>query len=316
MYQNNQNNQSNNNQSQLTNGNEEPEQSRVEAQQQREECITTVIVNLFDKLGYKCDVQPAFPNQLSPDVLAEKGNDKVIIELKAYFKRMVCAEPEVAQAIKYAQAARDNKFASKVRVLLITSGKMVPTKECGFFCGGDPIEHTIARYTKLKQENKMEKGLEKWDTRGIYSRAEEKVRKITWTPGELPAMDINSHKDFLQFLDDDAVPILLGCVSVKGIEDALKHEDLKFELQAFKRLENTPLRVLMNHERILQIKRKKTKEKPPKMYEKNNNGNGAQKSQGSMQQNGNGHGAKKPQKNGNQAKRERNSSPRPRNPFM
>ncbi len=313
MYQNNQNN---NNYSQPTSGNEEPEQSRVEAQQQREECITTVVVNLFDKLGYKCDVQPDFPNQLSPDVLAENGDQKVIIELKAYFKRMVCAEPEVAQSIKYAQTARDTKFASKVRVLLITSGNMIPMHECGFFCGGHPIESTIARYTKLKQENKMEKGLEKWDTRGIYSRAEEKVRKITWTPGEFPAIDINSHKDLMQFLDEDAVPVLLGCVSVKGMEDILKHEELKFELQAFKRLENTPLRVLMNHERILQIKRKKTKEKPPKMYDKDHNGNGAQKPQGVKQSNGNGQNQKKPQNKRRNDKSGKNNYPKPRNPFM
>src|SRR4030042_3949965 len=129
------------------NGVEEiPEQTRVEAQQQREECITTVIVNLFDKFGYKCDVQPEFPKELSPDMLVEKDGQKVLIELKAYFKRMVCAEPEVAQAIKYAQAARDAKFADKIRVLLITSGNMIPVQECGFFCASDPIEHTINRY--------------------------------------------------------------------------------------------------------------------------------------------------------------------------
>ena len=315
MYPNNQNGQDNFHQA---NGVEDiPEQTRVEAQQQREECITTVIVNLFDQLGYKCDVQPEFPKPLSPDMLVEKDGQKVIIELKAYFKKMVCAEPEVAQAIKYAQAARDAKFADKIRVLLITSGNMIPVQQCGFFCASDPVEHTITRYTKLKADNKLEKGLDKWDARGIYSRAEEKVRKVTWTLGELPAVDIHKYEDLLHFVNEDERPILLGCVSVQAIEDALKHLGLKFELQAFKRLESTPLRVLMNHERILKIKRKKTKEASPKKGDKKNNGNNSQRTQSPTPSNGNGHNQKPKQNNGAREKRDKKIGPRPpRNPFM
>ena len=73
------------------------EQTRFEAQHQREECLTTVVVNLFTMLEYNYLVQPPFIGELSPDILVEKNGDKVIVELKAYTKKMVCAEPEFAQ---------------------------------------------------------------------------------------------------------------------------------------------------------------------------------------------------------------------------
>jgi len=231
------------------------EQSRFDAQHQREECLTTVVMNLFSQMGYTCTEQPEYIGELSPDILAENDTQKIVIELKAYHRKMVCAEPEFAQAIRYAQAARDNAFAGKVRVLLITSGSMVPSYQCGFYCGGDPVEHTIVRYSQLLEELKQEHGLDVWDAKGIYKRAEEKVRKATWTTSELPAVDIKTLEDLQVFLETDERPVLLGCVHPTAIKDSLKKFELEYEIGAFKRLETTPLRVLMQHPGILNCRR-------------------------------------------------------------
>ncbi|HMF33379.1 MAG TPA: hypothetical protein VKK79_18280 [Candidatus Lokiarchaeia archaeon] len=231
------------------------EQSRFEAQHQREECLTTVVANLFTKLGYNYIDQPEFIGELSPDILAQKGDEKVIIELKAYTKRVVCAEPEFAQAIKYAQAARDNEFGGKIRSLLITSGNMVPSYQCGFYCGGDVVEHTLVRYSDLLEELKQVQGMDKWDAKGIYMRAEEKVRKATWIPNEMPAMDVKTLEDLQQFLDSDDRPVLLGCMGSAAIKDAFQKLEMTSELRAFKNLESTPLRVLMQHPTVLNVRR-------------------------------------------------------------
>jgi hypothetical protein len=231
------------------------EQSRFEAQHQREECLTTVVANLFTRLGYSYIDQPEFVGELSPDLLALKDGEKVIIELKAYTRKVTCAEPEFAQAIRYAQAARDDGFAPKIRSLLITSGYMVPTYQCGFFCGGDVVEHTIVRYSDLLEELKQVQGMDKWDAKGIYMRAEEKVRKTVWVPNEIPAMDVKTFEDLQYFLDSDDRPVLLGCMGSAAVKDALQNLQMQPELRAFKNLESTPLRVLMQHPTILDVRR-------------------------------------------------------------
>lgn len=231
------------------------EQSRFDAQHQREECLTTVVVNLFTKLRYNYIVQPPFIGELSPDILVEKNGEKVVVELKAYTKKMVCAEPEFAQAIRYAQVARDNEFAAKIRVLLISSGNFVPSYQCGFYCGGDVLENTLVRYEELLENIRQERGMDKWDAKGIYMRAEEKVRKAVWTSGEMPAMDIRSLEELQQFLDADDRPVLLGCMGPQGIKDALNQLEMGFEYRVFKNLECTPLRVLMDRPSILNLRR-------------------------------------------------------------
>jgi Holliday junction resolvase len=159
---------------------------------QREDSLTNIVQNYFQKLGYTIQKQPKL-GENTPDLLVTKGKDLAFIELKAYFGKTYVAEAEVAQILKYfALSKQDPVFKAKVesgeintpKFLFITTGKILSIEKNSLLNGEllklsvkEQIEFIKKKYRKYVRELGAARSLEARDTRSIYCFAHQKYEK-------------------------------------------------------------------------------------------------------------------------------------------
>ncbi len=172
-------------------GGQSPEQARF----QREECLMEIVRSYFEKLGYTIEFEPRLDHN-TPDVLVTKGKHLCYIELKAYFRKTIVGEPEVAQLLKYYSIAQNfSEITEKVaageiyppKFMLIHSGKLIPFSENSLFNGELKEIHSKEKMKKFidkkYREHLKELGrpnnMESRDTRFIYYKAADKFKKYS-----------------------------------------------------------------------------------------------------------------------------------------
>jgi len=170
-------------------GGQSPEQARF----QREECLMEIVRSYFEKFGYSIEFEPRL-NQNTPDILVTKGKHLCYIELKAYFRKTIVGEPEVAQLLKYYSIAQNfPEISEKVAVgeiyppkfLLINSGSLIPFSENSIFNGElkdiqskeKQIKFIDKKYQDYLKELGRPNNMESRDTRFIYYKAADKFKK-------------------------------------------------------------------------------------------------------------------------------------------
>lgn len=244
-------------------------QTPENARKQREECLMKICESYFKKRGYNVEFEP-FINQKTPDVLVTKGKHACYIELKAYFSKTVVGEPEVAQTLKYYAEAQDSpEIKTKIeakemfppKFMLIHSGKLIPFQENSLFNGDikdletteKKIKFIDKKYRELVKQLGRPNNMESRDTRFIYYKAAEKLKKYYVEFEKSPnILHLNKpHKLDLLIESPNKHEVIL--IPSRVFSQILYTSNLKFERAKFNHLQNTWLERLMLDKSICEI---------------------------------------------------------------
>lgn len=233
-------------------------QKHSSAQKQREEALCFIIQDLFKALNFE-EVENPF-DSYTPDLVFKKGNCLLIIELKAFHKDTICAEPQINQIIKYALASIKLDSNFKKRFLLITSGKLIPFGETAFFQEGNDIATTVRnRYQKLLKKLWNPTDLDDYERKGMYynyfKNFWKKVKSLPWDLDidnrvEFYMKEISNKEDLDEFLDMEG-EILVGSISYIGLQQIFKTLNKNQLNNLLKLLRSTPLEMLIINGQML-----------------------------------------------------------------
>jgi len=155
------------------------------AQNQREECLMTIVSRLFKKLGYDVFIEQPL-EEFSPDLLIQKNDIRVYIELKAYFETTICGDPEIAQTMKYYEKAQrihqldvlSMETSPNIKAALITTGKLIHFNQSVFSKENiDNEKHVENFYKNIITTARQAKSLDALSARSIYKQALKKYKR-------------------------------------------------------------------------------------------------------------------------------------------
>ena len=199
------------------------------AQKQREQTLEFIVNEIFQNLNFQVEKNPLHPYE--PDLIYKKNNSLLIIELKAFHKNTVCAEPQFTQILKYALAGTKLNKNLKKRFLLITSGELIPLKDTGFLQDKMDINAFVKkRYDKLLKHLWNPEYIDDYERRGMYySYYKNFWKKISKIPLdfnkdhrlEFILENISNLEKLNEFLNVKG-EILVGCISSAGLKQILQ----------------------------------------------------------------------------------------------
>ncbi|NVM04723.1 MAG: hypothetical protein HWN67_20555 [Candidatus Helarchaeota archaeon] len=236
---------------------------------QRECILRQINEALFQVLGFrrtKPNSSIGFAifglGRFKPDLILTKDECLLIIELKAYYKDWICAEPEIAQILKYAvkvgnEKGELKKFSPK-KFLLITSGSLVSYKKVGYFDKNIDFERQSIspmiedRYKRLLDGLEEPISIDDREAERKYKRILNKARKsknflrldiLDQLP--IPPYEIINLESLQNYLTEEG-EISIGLISAPNFQRIIEQLNKPIILEQFKKLRNTPLEELMN----------------------------------------------------------------------
>ncbi|MFX0133984.1 MAG: hypothetical protein ACFFDN_10110 [Candidatus Hodarchaeota archaeon] len=204
---------------------------------------------------------------IKPDLVLNNDNSLLIVELKAFPKDWICAEPEIAQILKYTVKVKINKddfkqFPKK-KFLLITSGTLAPYNTVGYFRKDiDFQKQSISpmieeRYETLLNEFEGTGSIDDRELRGIYKRILNLARQnkdflhfdiLDQLP--IPSHEIDDLENLKKYLIEGR-EISIGLISGSSFQKIITELNKFRILDSFKKLQNTPIEELMSNNMIL-----------------------------------------------------------------
>jgi len=145
------------------------------ARRQRENCLESIVRDLFTAYGFKVSMKPKL-GIYHPDMLLKKDELTIYMELKAYHGSYICGDVEISQAMKYCREVKDLKLDAQVG--LITSGSLILLEDSFLNNSNrDPIHYVSEFYNKLIIPHSQLRSLDDKSQRDIYSHAVNKFKK-------------------------------------------------------------------------------------------------------------------------------------------
>ncbi len=206
-------------------------QSLEQAREQREKTLKYIVLEIFHALNYQ-EVKERLIYSYKPDLVLEKDDHLLIIELKAFHEDTIVADPQIGQVMKYAAAAADMDDDRKKRLLLITSGELIPISESWFQVDElDADKFAEKEYGQLLKNIKNPTFLDDWERKLMYEsflvnfwkkvtsfRESDEAKKQV----QMMIREILTINDFQSFIDMNT-KILVGFISTLGIKQLLNH---------------------------------------------------------------------------------------------
>ena len=233
------------------------------AQFQREECLMNVCSNLFKKLGFTVQIEPNL-DVLTPDMLVQKDDLNLYIELKAYTRDTIVGDPEITQTMKYFEMAqrlyqleiKKMERSPNIKAILVTTGKLINFNQSVFSKTNAEMEaHVENFYNKFITPRRQAKTLDQLSSRSIYVQAVKKLIrniKIGLTPMNTKFMykkDISKVKDIL--FEPNEFEVIAFNADIFG--QFLKKEGLNKEFKKFELIRDSSLEELIINRHLLEF---------------------------------------------------------------
>ncbi len=234
-------------------------QSLNSARSQREKTLKAIVQEIFNSIGYKEIQNPLYGYR--PDLVFENDNHTLILELKAFYKDTIVAEPQIGQIAKYGLASTELEVKNKIRLLLITTGKLIQIPDAIFFQNDDPDVKEFAekRYGSLIKGIINPTYLDEWERLWMYRKFLNNFwKKITfprwsdenWKQIRFKIKQILNMEEFNKFIQMKE-KILIGFISEIGLKQILKHLNKSKMIDKLLKLVNTRLENLIINKDIL-----------------------------------------------------------------
>ncbi|MHA1732969.1 MAG: hypothetical protein ACTSU5_13565 [Promethearchaeota archaeon] len=236
-------------------------QDLASAQNQRERCLSDIVCSLFGKLGFETETEPNLGHK-TPDIYARRENLAWYIELKAYFGRLLCGEPEIAQALSYwtlsdekqrkaVKRGARQQFAVTPKAMLVTTGRLVGRKDFALF-KPNAVKRVRSKYFALANKIGNPKNLDDRDANGIYRSAYKKLGKLKYKKNGRVYW-LYRPEEFRVILEKPKRTDVLA-VPARSFAKVLEAEGLDGERVYFTRIQRTPLEKLIIDASILDFR--------------------------------------------------------------
>jgi len=234
------------------------------AQNQREECLQTIVKRLFEKYGCKSEFEPNLGN-FTPDVIVERDNFKAYIELKAFHKYNICGDPEIAQTMKYFEMASrlveegegGFKPQDKVpRAILLTTGSLLHKNQSCFTQDNKKDYKYVKKFYKKRiaprrYVDKMDKFTSKMMNIHAHKKFKRNCKIGLREMNVLFPEDIQQNHLLQLFFDTSQYEVLI--VNYKMLYELLKRENLTTEAHYLKLIREAKLEKLVLNRDILDL---------------------------------------------------------------
>ncbi|MFO8018363.1 MAG: hypothetical protein R6U96_06985 [Promethearchaeia archaeon] len=233
------------------------------AQVQREECLQRIVRHLFRKLGFTIEFEPQL-DRYTPDVLANKDDFQIFIELKAYHRYNLVGDPEITQTMKYFEMAsrvyedpeNGNNNSHSPRAILFTTGDLIRKRD-SYLSHPDkkPYRHVNKFYKKHIAPRRYVDSMDKFTSKMMYIHAHKKFkknRKMGFREMDVQFPEDLNEENFPELiLQPSKYEVLL--LDAEILYDMLKREGLRQEAHYFRLIRQARLEKLVLNRNILEM---------------------------------------------------------------
>lgn len=230
-------------------------QDMNDAQQQREETLQKIVKKLLDQFGFTVKIEPKL-GRYTPDVLAERSDLQIYLELKAYHRYNIVGDAEITQAMKYYETSRRMHGKDSRKSVLVTTGDLIRKRD-SYLSHPDKKPHRYVKsfYKKHIKPRRYVDSMDKFISKMMYIHTHKKFkrnRKMGFGKMNVVFPEDIRDESIIDFMtNDEQYDVLLLDYDI--VYDLLRKYGLDREAHYFKLIREARLEKLVLNRTVLKM---------------------------------------------------------------